>query len=557
MKIRKNTKQNGKLNPEPSTLLNNPRFYKGTAFSKRERQISNLTGRLPFKVETLDNRVKRAYKQFKDCESTREKRLFLNRLQDLDEVLFYKLSSLHLEEIIPLIYTPHVADDCLRFSSEFHKSHGGYISYPDRKNMKEIINNLVTNDTKIIVVTDGERVLGIGDQGIGGIKIAMGKLMLYSLLGGINPKTTLPIVLDVGTNNKDLLSDPMYLGWRHSRLTGKKYSNFVDSFIDELKKRLPNVLLQWEDFGKNNAWHNLNRYRKKICSFNDDIQGTATITLATLLASIKASKQQLLNQNIVILGAGSAGIGIVTALLDYTKYKGISTSKLHQQIWLVDKNGLLTDKTENILEIQKPYIHKTSDIKKWDIKNAKNITLLEVIKNVKPTILIGCSTIGGAFNKDIIKEIAKHTKRPIILPLSNPTKNSEATPKDIIKWTDGKALVATGSPFDPVVYKNQKYTISQCNNALAFPGIGLGIIASRAKLVTNEMFFVAAEVIYKNSPALKNPQAPLLPYLKNIPKISKDIAKKIAEVSLKNKKADVSKKIKKIFWKPKYEKIMR
>lgn len=542
-----------KKNTESDLLLRHHSLNKGTAFTKKERDKLNLLGKLPMRVETLEDQVNRAYGQFKSLETIKQKNLFLNELHGINQVMFYKLASMHLQEMVPILYTPHIAPTCSDFSNEFRRSYGAYISYPDRKNMRRIINNVIHDDIEILVVTDGERILGIGDQGVGGIKIAAGKLILYSLLGGIDPQKTLPIVLDVGTNNKRLLEDPMYLGWRHPRLTGKKYIDFVDNFVATLKKKSPNILLQWEDFGKNNAWVNLNRYRKKICSFNDDIQGTAAITLATLLAAINASKQKLSEQRIVILGAGSAAIGISQMFTEYSKHKGIDSNKARKEIWLLGRNGLLTDKSENVLDIQKPYLHKFDEVKNWRVRNLKNISLLEVVKNVKPTILLGCSTVGNAFNEKIVKEMAKHVERPIILPLSNPTQNSEAFPKDLIKWTNGKALIATGSPFDPVIYKNKKYIISQCNNALIFPGIGLGIIASKAKTVPNEFFWRAAELLYKRSPSLKNTRAPLLPSLKDIPNISKAIAKKVATIALKNKSPDINKKINKIYWVPKYK----
>ncbi|MBU0743894.1 MAG: oxaloacetate-decarboxylating malate dehydrogenase, partial [Gammaproteobacteria bacterium] len=443
---------------------------------------------------------------------------------------------------------------------EFLHPAGAYIAYPDRKNIKKILDNVITNEIDIIVVTDGERVLGIGDQGIGGIGISIGKLMLYTLLGGIDPKRTLPIVLDVGTNNKKLLNDPNYLGWRNTRITGDSYLSFIDKFISALKKKLPNVLLQWEDFGKDNAWGLLELYRNKICSFNDDIQGTATVTLAAILAAVKTSKQKLAEQRIVIFGAGSAAIGIVKILAAYLKQQGVKEQNVLKNIWLVDKDGLITDQLKNITKIQQPYAHNLSEIKTWKMRNHKNISLLEVIQNVKPTILLGYSTVAGAFTEKVIKEMAQHVDRPIIFPLSNPTANCEATPTNLIKWTKGKALIATGSPFEPVIYKNRKFTIAQCNNALVFPGIGLGVIASKARKMPDEIFLHAAEVLYKKSPALKNPKAPLLPPINDIPKISKLIAIKVAKVAIKsglstvNKKTNISSRINQTIWRPQYEK---
>ena len=475
--------------------------------------------------------------------------------------MFYKLASENIEEIMPIIYTPEVASYCQSFSNEFRRPHGLYISYPDKNNLEKILNNYSDDKIDLIIVTDGERILGIGDQGVGGIGIPIGKLMLYTLFGGINPTRTLPIVLDVGTNNKKLLNDPLYLGWRHPRITGNKYISFIDDFVSVLKQKIPNVLLQWEDFGRINAPMILNRYRKKICSFNDDIQGTAVVTLAAILAAIKASKQKLTNQKIVILGAGSAGIGIADSIVNAMTRQGLTQSQARECFWLLDNIGLITEESKNIIQNQKPYLRDTKKIKNWRIKNKKAISLLEVVKNVKPTILIGCSTAGGSFTKEIIKEMAKHVDRPIIFPLSNPTSSCEAKPSDLIKWTDGRALIATGSPFDPVVYKNKEIAIAQCNNALAFPGIGLGIVASKAREVTDEIFWAAVETLYKESPILKNPNHPLLPSIKNASDVAKKIAIKVAKIALKNNLSSLStntsphKLVAKNIWKITYKKL--
>lgn len=524
-------------------LLNTPLLNKGTAFNKQERIKFNLLGKLPFRIETLPEQVIRAYSQFKSYNNPQQQNIFLHELYATNQMLFYKLVADNLEEMVPIIYTPHVALNCTSFSHEFRRPCGAYISYPDRNHLTKIMDNIIHDQIEIIVVTDGERILGIGDQGVGGIGIPVGKLMLYTLLGGIDPKKTLPIVLDVGTNNKKLLSDPQYLGWRHPRIATNDYLAFIDQFITILKQKLPHVLLQWEDFGKQHAWQLLERYRKKICSFNDDIQGTAAVTLAALLAAIKTSQQKLSEQRIVIFGAGSAAIGIA---------KMLSSRVKPQNIWLIDCDGLITDQLKNITEIQRPYLHKITKLKNWQVKNINNIPLFEVIHQVKPTILLGCSTAKNAFTKKIIEEMAKHVKQPIIFPLSNPITNCEATPNNLIKWTEGRALIATGSPFPPVMYKNKKIVIAQCNNALIFPGIGLGVIASKAREITDEMFWGAAEILYKKSPSLKNPQAPLLPSLKDIPAISKIIGEKVAAIAMRPTKTNIRNVIAKISWVPKY-----
>lgn len=547
-----------KLNYIKQNIVNNPQINKGTAFNPQERIKLNLLGKLPYKTETLTSQVKRTYLQFKNQPDDHQKNLFLHQLHHINQTLFYRLVSENLAEMVPIIYTPQVAKNCSSFSDEFLFSHGGYISYPERKNLKKILDNIIASNVDVIVITDGERVLGIGDQGVGGMAISVGKLMLYTLLGNVNPNKTLPLVLDVGTNNPQHLNNPNYLGWRHKRITGKKYLDFVNKFVTVLKQKVPQVLLQWEDFGKNNAWKLLTLYRQKICSFNDDIQGTAAVALAGLLAAVKASKHKLAEQKIVIFGAGTAAIGIVTLLISYLQKIGINKKDFSKNIWLVDKDGLITDKLAKIDAIQKPYARKISELKNWRVKNSENISLFETVKNVKPTVLLGCSTVAGAFTQKIVKEMARHTKRPIIFPLSNPTINAEATPNNLIKWTKGRALIATGSPFPAVIYKNKKIGIAQCNNALIFPGIGLGVIASKAQEVTDEMFLEAAVTLYKKSPALKNNSAPLLPSINEVPKISKLIAKKIATIALKNKlsrynpKTNLDKLIQQNIWKPQY-----
>jgi len=497
-------------------ILNNSLLNKGTAFTQQERQDLNLLGRLPFKVETLDEQVIRAYAQLCSYNNPKHKNIFLHDLYNTNQTLFYQLATAYIEEIVPLIYTPHVAANCQNFSHEFRAPCGLYIAYPNQDYMAQILDNRPNSAVDLIVVTDGERILGIGDQGVGGIGIPIGKLMLYTLLSGIDPAKTLPIVLDVGTNNSKLLQDPMYLGWRHPRIMGAAYYDFIDNFIQTLKQKLPNVVLQWEDFGRTNAAPLLAKYREQICSFNDDIQGTAVVALAAMRAAVEANKQQFNEQRIVVLGAGSAAIGIANLISSYLKTSA--------NIWLLDEFGLITEKSENIIASQIPYLRKISDISDWSIeKILKNITLLDVVKNVKPTILIGCSTAAGAFSQEIVQEMAKHIARPIILPLSNPTANCEATPKDLINWTDGNVLIATGSPFEPVIYKNKKHVISQCNNALAFPGIGLAAITNKSKEISDEMLWSVVEIIYQEAPVLKNPDAPLLPSIKDAAQIANKI----------------------------------
>ena len=522
-------------NLKGEALLRNSQLNKGTAFTLAERKNLALLGRLPQRVETLKEQVIRAYAQFSSYKHVDQKSIFLNELYNTNQVLFYKLVEENIETIAPIIYTPHVAVNCRTFSSEFRHPYGLYISYPDRDNLANIIDNCQNTTVDLIIVTDSQRILGIGDQGVGGIGIPIGKLMLYTLFGGIDPRKTLPVVLDVGTDNKKLLADPMYLGWRHPRISGNKYSRFIDDFVAVLKQKLPNVLLQWEDFGKKNAPVLLKKYRKKICSFNDDIQGTAVVTFAAILAAIKVTKQKLTAQRIVILGAGTAAVGIADLIVTGMQRQGLTKQKACERFWLLDSMGLITEKSKNIIYNQKPYLRKIKEI-----KNYKNISLLEVVKNVKPTILIGCSTAANSFTKEIIREMAKHVEKPIILPLSNPTANSEAIPADLIKWTEGRALIATASPFAPVIYKNKKYVVAQCNNVLVFPGIGLGVIASKAHEVNDAMLWVAVEALYRESPSLKNPQNPLLPPIKKAANVARKIAEKVAAKVLENQLTTLS-----------------
>ena len=515
-------------------LLRNPQLNKGTAFTSSERKNFKLLGKLPQRVETLAEQVNRAYAQLNSYTCPNKKSIFINELYNTNQVLFYKLVEENIEEITPIIYTPQVAVTCQTFSQEFRHPYGLYISYPDKNNLAQIIDNRPNKEVDLLVVTDSQRILGIGDQGVGGIGIPIGKLILYTIFGGIDYRRTLPLVLDVGTDNQKLLNDPMYLGWRHPRITESKYWNFIDDFITVIHQKMPNVLLQWEDFGKVNAPLLLNKYQKKICSFNDDIQGTAVVTLAAILAAIKITKQKLAEQRIVILGAGSAALGIADLIVAGMQHQGLTKQQAYEHFWLLDSQGLLTDKSTTSHN-QKAYLRKTTEIDTWRIKNKKRISLLEVIKHVQPTILIGCSTAANSFTQEIVQTIANQVNRPIILPLSNPTANSEATPADLIQWTDGRALIATGSPFAPVVYKNKKYVIAQCNNALTFPGLGLAVIASKAREVNEDMLWTAVMALYKEAPSLQNPNNPLLPPLGEAAQVAKKIALEVASVVLKNR----------------------
>lgn len=538
-------------------LLGTPKLNKGCAFTHEEREVFNLLGMLPHQIETLDQQVTRMHAQFHEHRSNMGKNIYLNVLHDYNETLFYKLVSENLEEMMPIIYTPTVGEAVERFSLEHRKTRGHYISYPDRHDIDSILDNRTLENVDLIVVTDGEAILGIGDQGIGGMNICSAKLMVYTLCGSINPHTVLPIQLDVGTNNQNLLADPMYLGWRHERISGAAYDEFIDLFVTKIKTKLPHVFLHWEDIGRDNARNILARYRDEICTFNDDMQGTGVITLASILAGVKASGTPLSQQRIIIFGAGTAGVGIADQIVDAMQREGLSQEEAYQHFWLLDKDGLLTENSK-LLSFQAPYARKREEIATWHLRNANYIGLLDVVRNVKPTILIGSSTVSSAFSEEIVKLMAANVERPFIMPLSNPTEKAEAVPEDLLKWTQGKALIATGSPFNDVIYEGKRFRIAQSNNAFAFPGIGLGAIAVRSRLVTDNMLWAATQALVKSSPVNHDVNAALLPKLSEAKDVSFDVAIAVAEQARAEGLAQIDddisteQAIREIAWEPKY-----
>lgn len=513
-------------------LMTTPQLNKSTAFSYQERLDFGLLGKLPARIETLEEQVKRAYAQYLSYENKLKRNIYLNNLHDTNQVLFYKLVGEYLEEMLPTLYTPIVGTAVKEFSSKFRQPRGLYIAYHDQDYMEAMLDNRSNPEIDLIVVTDGEGVLGIGDQGIGGIDIPIAKLMVYTLCAGINPLRTLPIQLDVGTNNQTLLSDPLYLGWRHERVTGKEYDEFIERFMRALKKKLPQAFLHWEDFGRNNARRLLDKYRDECCSFNDDIQGTGAVAVAALLAAIKANHGLISEQRIVVFGAGTAGTGIADQIHAVIMNAGLSAQQAYEQFWLLDRPGLLLANMTDLTAAQQPYARNPAEIQNWNLPNPARVDLLEVINQVKPTILIGCSAVPGAFNQEIIQAMAAHTARPIIFPLSNPTEIVEANPSDLLQWTDGKALIATGSPFEPVEFNNRKIQIAQCNNALIFPGIGLGVLASKAKRLTDSMIWAASHTLSEFAPINQDPLAPLLPPIATAKHIAKEIATTVAKQAM-------------------------
>ena len=537
------------------TLITHPLLNKGTAFSKEERDLFELHCLLPDCIATLEIQRNRSYQAFKSKTSNLEKYIFLRELQDSNEVLFYYLLYGHLEEMMPIIYTPTVGEACVLCGNIYRRPRGLYLSYPNRHLMDQILSQFT--GIKAIVVSDGERILGLGDQGACGMGIPIGKLALYTACAGIHPSKTLPILLDTGTNNPDHIKDPLYVGWRHERVREKEYNDFIAQFVDAVKKNFPDVLLQWEDFAQANARPILDYYHDKLCTFNDDIQGTAAVATGTLLAAVQALNTKIQGQRIVIAGAGSAGCGIADLLLQAMIDEGASNEEACKRIFLINRSGLLLSE-QQLSPAQKKYGKSKQDITNWNCQNRAQISLLETIQNAHPTILIGVSGQGNLFSKEIVREMAKHVKRPIIFPLSNPTLRSEATPQDLLLWTEGRAIIGTGSPFPPITRNGKSMRVDQSNNAYIFPGMGLGIIASKARRVTQSMFMAAAKALASCSPAKHDPENNLLPPLGNIREVSFTIALAVAQEALKAGLAtpcsldELEQKIRKNIWKPSY-----
>jgi malate dehydrogenase (oxaloacetate-decarboxylating) len=510
--------------PRGMDLLNRTELNKGTAFTEEERIKLGLHGLLPPHLESLDEQVLRAYEAYKRKDDDLERHIYLRALQDTNEVLFYRLLFDHIEEMTPIVYTPVVALACQQFSHTYRRPRGLFISYPLRDSIPELLRNRPNREVDVVVVTDGERILGIGDQGADGLGIPIGKLSLYTLIGGIRPERTLPIVLDVGTNNKDRLNDPEYLGWRHERITGQPYFDFVDQFVQAVKQELPKTCLQWEDFATPHARPILQRYHDELLTFNDDIQGTSAVTLGAILGAVKVTGKSLKDQQIVMLGAGSAGIGVADGLRAAMKEEGLSEQEARRHFWVIDRDGLLHSGRKDLSPEQSVYAQPEDRVSAWPRTSNGHIGLADVIGKIDATILIGLSTVGSAFSESIVREMAGKVQRPIIFPLSNPTTKSEAKPDDLIQWTEGRALVATGSPFPPVYYGGRTIPIAQCNNVFIFPAMGLGVVASGARRATDAMMLAAARTLAENSPALRDSSASLLPSLTDIRRVAAEIA---------------------------------
>ncbi len=542
-------------------VLSTPLLNKGVAFTQEEREELGLKGLLPPAVLTLEEQARRAYEQFCSQPDDLLKNVYLTALHDRNEVLFYRILTDHLREMLPIVYTPTVGVAIQRYSHEYRKPRGVYLSINDPSGIEEAFANIgaTAENIDLVVVTDGEGILGIGDWGVGGINIAIGKLAVYTAAVGIDPSRVLPVILDVGTNREELLNNPFYIGNRHPRITGEAYDEFIDTFVQAVSKQFPKALLHWEDFSSRNARKILDKYRHDICTFNDDIQGTGAVSLAAVLSAVKASGVPLSEHRVVVFGAGTAGIGIADQVRDAMVRVGVSEEESYKRFWCIDRNGLVTDNMEDLLDFQMPYARKAAEVSEW--KQNDVIGLTEVVKHVKPTILIGTSTVAGAFKEEIIKEMASHVERPIILPMSNPTPLAEAKPADLIEWTEGRALVATGSPFEPVTYNGVTYVIGQSNNALIFPGLGLGTIVVRASVMTDGMFAAAAEAV-ASMVDTSQPGAPILPEVEELRNISEMVAIEVAKVAVAEGVArenlsdnDIKIVVKEAIWEPEYRQI--
>ena len=518
-------------------LINFPLLNKGTAFTEDERTDFALHGLLPPHVGNLEDQAARRLKALRDRKTDFGRYAYLRDLQDTNETLFYAVLVSNIEEMMPLVYTPTVGEGCQRFSEIWRKPRGLFLSYPNRHKIREILEHHRYDSIRAIVVSDGERILGLGDQGAGGMGIPIGKLALYTACAGIHPQACLPVLLDVGTDNVERLEDPLYVGWRHQRVRGGEYDDFVEAFVSAVIARCPRVLLQWEDFAGINAGRLLERYRDRLCTFNDDIQGTAAVAAGTLLAAINVTGMPLTEQRIVLFGVGSAGIGIATLLLTAMKNAGLSEAEARRHFYAVDKDGLLVEGMPDTRPAQQPFVQPRSAIANWKLDN-DHISLLDVVRNAKPTTLIGVSGQAGAFTEEVIRAMAASVDRPVIFPLSNPTSRSEATPADLLKWTEGRALIGTGSPFAAVNWNGRELPIDQTNNSYIFPGIGLGILSVNARRATDTMFMAAARCLAELSPARRSKAGRLLPPVSELRSVSFAVAQAVALQAIKDGVAD-------------------
>lgn len=555
------------------SLLETPLLNKGAAFTAAERHTFNLSGLLPPRYESIEEQVRRAYRQYSSFDEPINKHIYLRAIQDNNETLFYRLLGDHLEEMLPIVYTPTVGDACEHFSDIYRSARGIFVSYSERAFLPDILRNVTKDKVKVLVVTDGERVLGLGDQGIGGMGISIGKLSLYTSCGGISPAYTLPVVLDVGTNNTKLQDDPMYMGARHARVSGDEYYDFVDQFVDAACERWPGVLIQFEDFAQPNAMPVLERNRDRSCCFNDDIQGTAAVTLGTLLSACNRGGTSLSERRVVIAGAGSAGCGIAEMIIASMNEQGLSDAEARGQLYMVDRFGLLTEGMEGmegLAAFQQRLCQPASAVQAWPSPGPSgSFSLADVVRNTGASVLIGVSGQRGLFDRPLIEAMAGNCERPVILPLSNPSRHAEATPAEVLEWTGGKAIVATGSPFGPVSIEGRHYAISQCNNSYIFPGIGLGVVASKASRISDRMLMAAAMTLAETAgePGHGDESTvsggAVLPPLSRLANISKRIAFEVARTAQEDGLAaectarELEQAIERNFWLPQYREYRR
>ncbi|MFT3809181.1 MAG: NAD-dependent malic enzyme [Micropepsaceae bacterium] len=539
-------------------LLTDPFLNKGTAFTEDERDAFGLNGLLPPSIGTLNGQVRRRMRALQEFGTDLERYAFLRELQDTNETLFYALLESDLKGMMPLVYTPTVGLGCEHFSRVFRKPRGLFLSPPYQSRLKQILANPRFDDVEAICVTDGERILGLGDQGAGGMGIPIGKLALYTACGGIHPRTTLPVILDVGTDNPDRLADPLYVGWRTERMRGQAYDDFIEAFVSAVDERWPHVLLQWEDFAKANATRLLDRYRDRLCTFNDDIQGTAAVATGALLAAINVTGIPLNQQKIAVFGAGSAGIGIASLLMRTMIEAGIPAKQAARHFYLVDRPGLLLEGMNGIEDFQRPFLQPRDVADGWQLEDPGTISLADVAANAGITALIGVTGQPGAFSEKVIKAMAARTARPVIFPLSNPTSRAEATPHDVDAWTNGRAVIGTGSPFPPLKRHGTDFAVDQTNNSYIFPGVALGSIAVQARRITDGMFMAAAKALAAASPARTDPNANLLPPVTAMREISLVVAKAVAREARREglcaelSDADIDLAIAARIWTPRY-----
>jgi len=546
-------------------LLLNARLNKGTAFTEEERDAFALHGLLPPAVGTIEEQRERRKLALDHRDTPFGKYNLMRDLQDTNETLFYSLIAHHIEELLPIVYTPVVGEGCQRFSEIWRKPRGLFISYPNKHRIAQMLADTRYDDVRCIVVSDGERILGLGDQGAGGMGIPIGKMALYTALAGIPPEHCLPVLLDVGTDNEALLHDPIYIGWQHKRVRDQEYDDFVEAFVTAVERRWPHILLQWEDFAGSNAARLLERYRSRLCTFNDDIQGTAAVTTATLLAAVNATGVPLKEQTIAIYGFGSAGIGIANLLLTAMREEGLTDEQAHRRIYAIGRYGLILEGGNGVRDNQLPFARKKAEVAGWNLSNPAAILLLDLVRNAHLTVLAGVSAQPGAFTEDVVREMAKHTERPIIFPLSNPTSRAEAAPEDLLRWTDGRALVGSGSPYAPIEFKGKVIPIAQTNNSYIFPGLALGILVSRARCVTDAMIMAAARALARLSPARQDKNAPLLPPIADSRRVSLAVAEAVGKQAIADGVAEVAdastlnEKLRAYVWEPiylSYERIL-